>query len=194
MNNTSKKREFWEKRGALASNGGSDDYHLDLIERRLICERIGELRKILEIGCGSGNTLYDLLLKGAQEVVGIDFSSTFVEQAKAKFAGNINVRIFEMNIMNLEIPVINETFDSIISKRTLINLENFDEQIDVISQLSKLLNPGGKLLILENFNEGLEQLNALRLAWGLSEMKAPWHNRYFDRNEKFEIERQTGLT
>ena len=127
MNNTSKKREFWEKRGALASNGGSDDYHLDLIERRLICVRIGELRKILEIGCGSGNTLYDLLLKGAQEVVGIDFSSTFVEQAKAKFNGNINVRIFEMNITKLEIPVINETFDTIISKRTLINLENFDE-------------------------------------------------------------------
>ncbi len=193
MNDELDKKEFWTARGEMQQNGGSDDYHLELIERRLILTKLMKPGKVLEIGSGEGALLAEIHNLGATEIVGIDFSPTFIKRLKIKFQNFKNIRIIEMDISNIDSFFKQAAFNNIVSKRTLINLDDFKSQLGVIVKLSNLLLPGGKLILLENFDSGLAELNVLRKAWGLKEMFRPWHNRYFADEEKEIIESETSL-
>jgi len=193
MNDELDKKEFWTTRGEMQQNGGSDDYHLELIERRLILTKFVKPGKVLEIGSGEGALLAEIHNLGASEIVGIDFSSTFIKKLKLKFRNLENVRIIELDVREVDFIFKEATFNNIVSKRTLINLDDFKSQLEVIVKLSNLLLPGGKLILLENFDSGLEELNKLRKAWGLKEIHRPWHNRYFTDEEKEIIESETSL-
>lgn len=59
-----------------------------------------------------------------------------------------------------------------------------------------MLKPGGRLILVENFQEGLDNLNSIRKAIGLPDIKTRWHNKYlpmadfkkFLNNGLFELE------
>lgn len=70
-------------------------------------------KKILDLGCGSGESLEYLLKKGASEIWGIDISKEQIKNAKRrfpKFEGN-----FFISQMEKKIDIPNNYFDCIIS-------------------------------------------------------------------------------
>jgi hypothetical protein len=47
-----------------------------------------------------------------------------------------------------------------------------------IMEMASVLKPGGILILVENFVEGLAELNKLRSQFDLHEIKTRWHNLY----------------
>ncbi|HJW29854.1 MAG TPA: class I SAM-dependent methyltransferase, partial [Saprospiraceae bacterium] len=74
-------------------------------------------------------------------------------------------------------------YDVVLSTRCLINLSNFDEQKIGILEMRKMLKPNGRLILVENIKEGLDNLNAVRATFGLDPMQQRWHNHYIPQPE-----------
>ena len=56
-----------------------------------------------------------------------------------------------------------------------------------IEHIAGLLIEGGKFLMCENSQDGLNSINELRVNIGLSKIEPPWHNRYLNDAEVEEL-------
>jgi len=93
-------------------------------------------KKVLDFGCGSGYGTH-MLSENAESIVGVDISSEAVDYAKKEYnSSNLSF----MTISELE----NEKFDVITSFQVIEHVPNDHEYT---AKLSKLLNPGGILII-----------------------------------------------
>ena len=94
-----------------------------------------ENNSVLEIGCGTGETIHDI--KGKRKV-GIDYSEKMIEIAKHQFSD------VEFHVMAAENIQLDEKFDLII----LSNLVGFvDDVQSVFEQLRKVSHPRTKIII-----------------------------------------------
>ncbi|MBF0584980.1 MAG: class I SAM-dependent methyltransferase [Magnetococcales bacterium] len=116
--------------------------------------------KILDVGCGKGFLLFELmqLLPDAQ-VAGIDFSSYAIEHAKEEVKpflqlGNAN-----------QLPYADHSFDLVISLGTLHNLTNFDlfKALQEIERVGKQ----HKWVMQESYRNEREKINMLN--WQLTQ-------------------------
>ena len=57
--------------------------------------------------------------------------------------------------------------------RCLINLPSLEMQIEAVTKLATILEPGGKLVLIESVQQGQERLNSLRETVGLDPV--PYH-------------------
>jgi 2-polyprenyl-3-methyl-5-hydroxy-6-metoxy-1,4-benzoquinol methylase len=93
-------------------------------------------KKVLDFGCGSGYGTH-MLSENAKSIVGVDISSEAVDYAKKEYnSSNLSF----MTISELG----NEKFDVITSFQVIEHVPNDHEYT---AKLSKLLNPGGILII-----------------------------------------------
>ena len=175
------KRTFWNTRARLSEHSGTDDFVLQELEERELLSRISRGSRILDVGCGDGNLLALAVAELGCTGEGLDFSSEFVERCRQSH-GDTGLVFYLGSMLDVD-SLVTGTFDVITTKRSLINLDSAEEQLQILERLLGLLNPGGSLLILESTVEGLERLNELRRRFDLPDMKAPWHNRYFESSE-----------
>tara|TARA_R110002049_G_scaffold308754_1_gene513919 strand:+ start:62218 stop:62904 length:687 start_codon:yes stop_codon:yes gene_type:complete len=102
--------------------------------------------RILEIGMGNGFFIKDLLAMADNlDYTGVDFSKTMVEEASAlnkKLIGTGKVRFCEASIEKL--PFNDNSFDCITTTNTLYFWPKPENDV---KELSRVLKPGGKLLI-----------------------------------------------
>ena len=88
---------------------------------------------ILDIGSGSGKYLLELYYAGFQKITGIDpYNESIIELNK------------DVKIFNCIIDQVNEKYDLIIMNHSL---EHMDDQAYIFSQLRRVLNKDGKVLI-----------------------------------------------
>ncbi|PEL13043.1 class I SAM-dependent methyltransferase [Bacillus sp. AFS017336] len=109
---------------------------------------VNEEAKILEIAPGPGYLSIELAKMGF-EVTGVEISPDFVtiEKNNAKEA-NVLVNFKEGNASNL--PCEENTFDFIVCSAAF---KNFKEPVKAISEMYRVLKPGGTALIIDmNFN------------------------------------------
>lgn len=97
----------------------------------------------LELGCGTGKNTATLL-RHSEAVVGLDFSSEMLKQAKQKFAGK-NVE-FKSADLNTAWPVANESFDLITAN---LVLEHIKDLSPIMTQAHQKLSAHGIFLISE---------------------------------------------
>lgn len=118
-----------------------------------LCTDISTEARILEIGCGEGDTLVYLHSLG-YDAVGIDISARIVEEAREnlKAAGFDPNAAMHMNAETLDFP--DDTFDIICGKAILHHLTDLTQ---MASTLYRILRPGGKCVFLEplGHNPGL---------------------------------------
>ncbi|MCB1042065.1 MAG: ArsR family transcriptional regulator [Acidobacteria bacterium] len=119
------------------------------------------LGELLEIGTGTGGML-QYLAKRATHAVGIDISPQMLRVARAQIqqagiADHVAVRLGDMH--HLHFP--NQSFDTICLDRVLIHA---DEPTEVIGEISRLLRPHGRVVIIERLGENGMDPVALR-AW-----------------------------
>ena len=173
---TSTVREFWDGRAALGPLAGTNDYHLTTLERAVILKHVSAGMRVLDAGCGTGDTLAYLASRTPIDGLGIDFSPAMIARAVPREG-----LTFQVHDVTQSVP--RGPFDLIYTQRMLINLPDWPTQQRVIEALGERLALGGCLLMVESSHDGLTRLNILRSCVGLPEIVAPWHNRYLRQAE-----------
>lgn len=174
-------KKYWD--GQAKEHGASDLATApDTAYRQLEISRILphiEGPRVLDIGCGNGySTLKFKEEYPSFQFTGADYSEQMIKEAK-KAANGINVSFIVADVRDLSYDTgLDRPYDTIISERCLINLLTWEEQKTALHEMLKCLAPGGKIILVENFMDGLVNLNELRALHGLDEIKVRWHNRY----------------
>lgn len=109
--------------------------------------------KVLEIGMGSGKHVVDILLQAAEiEYVGVDYSSTMVEQAKINNPGQVFIQQ-DFHEMNVDI----KDFDLVFTVNTVYFLDDLEKAFFAVKNH---LGKDGIFIIGKRPKEDLERLNA----------------------------------
>src|SRR6266478_1265353 len=171
-------------------HGSSDlatnpDTHYRSLEIESILRAISAMEHdtILDIGCGNGYTTRAIAKKFPEATVtGVDFSHAMIEEAKKLIKPNIDYLEGDVLSLSRNRPLIGRQYDIVLSSRCLINLANWEEQKVGIMEMRKMLGSDGRMILVENVQEGLDNLNDLRTKFGLDKIEAPWHNKYFPKD------------
>lgn len=131
-------------------------FSVDLFERRF---RDGGFdlewfkgKTCLDAGCGGGRYSIALAKLGAAEVTGIDLSEVAIADAqrRAKDLGASHIK-FEVGSVTA-LPYADSSFDCVISSGVLMHTT---EPVKMLSELARVLKPGGMLYMLVYATEGL---------------------------------------
>lgn len=113
-------------------------------------------RRVLDLGCGTGNLAAALKERGAQEIVGVTFSESEAKQA----AGKVD-RVLVDNLDTFVPPADFGRFDAVICSHIL---EHLTQPHRLLRLVQNLMNPGAALIVaLPNV---LHWKNRLRLFGG----------------------------
>lgn len=175
------KLKFWNERAASAQYPGSDDFLLKKLEQKFLLNHLKKGARVLDIGCGDGETLRLCHAEYAVQGTGIDFSDQMIQKAikDTKEVDKLNFLVSSV----LEMPAHLQEFDIIYTQRCLINLDSFEEQKEAIKIIRSRLKKNGIYIMIESTTDGLEATNTLRNLLELEPINAPWHNLFFNIKE-----------
>jgi ubiquinone/menaquinone biosynthesis C-methylase UbiE len=168
---TEANRAHWEAQasahGTASAASWGDRYAMDLEVRNLL-PHVPPGGRVLDAGCANGATTFRLLERGPAEVHGYDLSPQMIAAARraAVTADPGGVIAFgEADILDL--PEADATFDLACTIRVLINLPGWSAQQRAIGEIHRVLRPGGRYVLTEEFAGSLRNLNGLRALAGL---------------------------
>ena len=168
-------RAYWE----LPTTVSIIDKNLHLLEIDAVSRHLLPTDRVADIGCGNGEATvrYASLVR---ECIGFERSATMRERARksARKAGASNLRFVAGDLLKLDLR---QEFDVVISQRLLINLVSWEDQCKGLEIIRRMLKPGGRAILVENTNDGAQELNLWRSRVGLPPIPQHWHNRFFDR-------------
>lgn len=102
--------------------------------------------RVLDLATGTGDLALELARQGVSVVVGADFSGEMLHVAEQKIAQRHEVRIRLARADAMHLPFANGSFDAVI---VAFGLRNMPDYAAAISEMSRVLRPGGRLVILE---------------------------------------------
>ena len=112
-------------------------------------------KKILDIGCGNGNWSYKVTQYGAKSVDGFDVQEEMVQLAKQATSQFSTVNIQVGDVQNM--PYGDNTFDVAMSIYVTCCLP-LETCISHFKELHRVLAPGGKAMVVNNFSPAFERL------------------------------------
>ena len=99
-------------------------------------------KRVLDVGCGTGQLCRDLSALGASETLGIDYSQEGIAEAQ-RLTTSPFVSYLVEDVMNLDVTVVGK-FDVI---TVLGTLEHMDSPSKVLDRLRSLLSVNGMILV-----------------------------------------------
>jgi|SRR5687768_10454252 len=151
----------------------ADDVQRQL-ETDFILQHLRPGSRVLEVGCGNGH-LTAIIRERVAFVDAFDYAENMIAQA-VRLHAQTNNRFFHDSV--LKPSFVQPPYDTVVCVRVLINLRNLDEQLRAFQNMTRLLKPGGELILVEGFTEGFDQLNAVRQAAGLDPLRPAAINFY----------------
>lgn len=124
-------------------------------------------RRILDVGCGAGETTLALAAKGA-EVVGVDISRPLLEVARRRAGGSASVTFVEADAQTHPFPA--ASFDAVFSR---FGVMFFADPAAAFANLRRALKPGGKLAFVCWRSPDENPILAAPLAAALQYVPAP---------------------
>lgn len=176
-------KEFWNRQAT--EHGMSDlatapDHYYRELEIKRILPLIGNNSNVIDVGCGNGySTMIFAREWRTSNFLGVDYSPEMIAHTQGHKIPNLTFEVGNV----LQLRAMSRKFDTAISERCLINLANWQEQQHAILELKSILRPGGRLILVENTQEGLDNLNKLRQSVGLQKIQVRWHNAYLPQRE-----------
>lgn len=159
---------------AVLGVGGAHPGGLKLTKELLAQEKMNESTKILDAGCGTGQTSAYIAKKYGCDVTAVDQNKIMVEKANKRFsAEEISIKAIEGTMENL--PFANDSFDFILSESVML----FTNITQSITELKRVLKPGGKLLAIEMVRE--KKMNDAELVT----LKSFYENTHFHSEEEW---------
>jgi ubiquinone/menaquinone biosynthesis C-methylase UbiE len=173
---------FWNERPKTqvdVKKVNIDDLVQRDLEKDFIMKHLKPSDKILEVGCGNG-FFTTFLREHVEWVDAFDYAENMITQAKLIY-GEKNNKFFHNNL--LEPKNIDQQYDVVVCIRVLINLRDVVEQKLAVSKMLSWVKPGGKLLLIEGFKEGFDNLNNLRVSAKIEPLKPAAINFYSHKEE-----------
>ncbi len=136
---------------------------------------VGKGAKILDAGCAAGRDTKFLQDRGLL-VTGLDISQSLLAIARQKYP---ELEFVEGNFLNL--PFIDNTFDGVWARASLLHLETVEDVIRALSEFNRVLKPGGVIHVYIKQQLGEEKASVV--SDSLSN-----HDRFFQWFTKTEIE------
>ena len=129
--------------------------HKDFI---LSCIKDSNSKKLLDIGCGTGNLSLQLS-KSFEKVTSIDLNMEMISKANSKSEAIKNIHFSCMNMLKIEDVFQENSFDSVISfGNTIVHLRTIDELNIFFAGIRKVLKPSSPFLFqIINYDRILEQ-------------------------------------
>ena len=121
-----------------------DVYNLD---RELDFFNFNKKDHVLDAGCGNGNVLEKLNMKGISNIHGIDLSDDRVRQAKERFKSEKNINIMMRPLEQTGFA--EASYDKVLCRYIF---EHVLCPKNVLTELHRILKPGGSLYII-NFDD-----------------------------------------
>ena len=138
---------------------------IDVAALRFVPERLGRCPRVLDVACGTGILLRQLLaLVPGVEAYGVDGSADMLVQARMALKGQPHVHLERAQIGTGEtanLPFAQETFDLITCTNALHDLQ---DPAVILAGLRRLLAPGGQLVI-EDFSRREPQFLWAAFEW-----------------------------
>ncbi len=121
---------------------------IDVAALRFVPERLGRCPRVLDVACGTGILLKQLLaLVPGVEAYGVDASADMLEQAHMALKGQPRVQLEQVEVgagETANLPYARGSFDLI----TFTNaLHDMPEPVGILEGLMRLLTPGGQLVV-----------------------------------------------
>jgi ubiquinone/menaquinone biosynthesis C-methylase UbiE len=182
-------RQYWEQTGNQFTREGSitptnRDPFLGQLEEENILSYLEGQNDVLEIGCGDGAHAIRYG-KCVKQLSAIDIAESLIrlarDRAKAQQISNVRFTVGSVLALREFYPA--GRFDCVVSQRCLINLPQWEYQREALVQLHEVLKKDGLFLLSEGFQEGLDNLNAVRRKVGLEEIRVADYNRNMQRQE-----------
>jgi len=157
----------------------------DLNTRRLEIENIlkylNDNESCLEIGCGNGAASVEISKLKNLDLVSTDTNEEMIKLAKKQPINEIRgkIQFLKLDVLNLDYK---EAFDIVFSIRCIINLMLWDDQKTALQKIAKAVKRGGKLILLEAFSDGLEELNQARKEFKLNSIPPAYHNLHLNKD------------
>jgi ubiquinone/menaquinone biosynthesis C-methylase UbiE len=175
---------FWNEQALLGFEAGTKDIIAKKLEIQAIASFVANGMRVLDAGCGNGITAVELASRYNIDLIGVDLAKNMIISAKdlaRKTTLKGSVKFIVGDVLSLN--NVFGKFDLVYTERVLINLLDWNHQKQAIKNILNLLNEGGLYVMCENSQDGLDNMNSLRLNIGLPEIKRPWHNRYLNEAE-----------
>ena len=162
------------------------DKNLHQIEIDTVCRHLLPTDSLADIGCGNGEATVQYAAKVAR-CTGFERSEHLRSEAEkaAQKSGRSNISIRSGDILDDSLPA--AAFDVIVTQRLLINLASWEEQMQGILNVHRMLKPGGRYIMIENTNDGFLAVNDVRVALDMAPIPQHWHNRFFDYDEMMDV-------
>jgi ubiquinone/menaquinone biosynthesis C-methylase UbiE len=175
LNSKSSTDEYWNQRAVtepdLAKVNMPDTVQRDL-ELKFVFEHLWQGARLVEVGCGNGYVSQQLRERVAF-VDAFDYAENMIERARTTH-GETNNRFFHDSV--LEPRFTKGPYDIALCVRVLMNLRNLEEQKLAIVNIANMLSPGGRLILIEGFRDGFEELSSFRQSIGLTPVVPAAHN------------------
>lgn len=121
-------------------------------EKKYLQRVIAPNAQVLDVGCGSGRSIFDIL-PITQNVVGIDHEDIAVKEAQAKLAEYPSVKILKADATSL--PFDDAVFDFVICMGSFANFA--DKKHVILQEMRRVIKPTGKILISVFSEDALEE-------------------------------------
>lgn len=157
------------------------DQNIRRLEITNLIKYLKEGQHCLEVGCGNGAASIEISKILNLDLFAIDYSKEMIDLANkqdtTKIKGKLNFS--QGDVMNLKIS---ENFDVVYTIRCIINLLNEKDQEKALENLGNVVKKGGKLILLEAFSDGLNELNQARSELELEPIPPAYHNLHLKKD------------
>lgn len=174
------KRRYDEFALTLDYNTTASDYQLREIEIDTACKYIANGMRTLDVGCGLGYAVMQYASRFTLDAHGLDYSENMIKGAQQLRAKHYSALVDSTTFVNasvMEMPFEVNSFDVVTSSRCLMALLDWEKQKVALTEIHRILKPGGVLVLMEGTYEGLDRLNAARTAVGLEPIAADGKDR-----------------
>lgn len=121
-------------------------------EKKYLQKTITLDAKVLEVGCGNGRSIFDILSK-TKNIVGIDHNDKAVADATNNFSKHPSIKIIKADATQL--PFNKEEFDFVICMTTFANFA--DKKFKVLEEMKRVLKKSGKIIISVFSEDALDE-------------------------------------
>lgn len=134
-------KDFFDKYVQLRNDANNIAAN-EIVEMPAIYDALPDLagKRVLDLGCGSGNNCAKAVALGASYVLGTDVSENMIDLAKKT---NADEKIKYETLAMEDLSSLNEKFDVVISSLAFHYVEDYDR---LVKDIFQLLNEGGQLI------------------------------------------------